>query len=402
MGVCFYIVLSGFITHYTAATNSLYSPKAYAQYIVLKFMRIAPSYYAALILMCLADTKAFWGGAASWHGIFNELVSDPWNGVEGHWLSPVAQAAAASPSPLLMLHAWRPHTCLQFLNVPTWTISTLLFCWLFYPAVQSRLVSSSTRSVAWLAVVGFVVSIAVTVVYRLVLGTTTPAICSAASLGQDTMYHWLYRYPLARFPDYFTGCCCAELYARPAVRRWAGWRYVADICAAAAFVLPFYGGWIVTIWQGVDCVGYFSSLTPLYAALLLSTSCAPQSRAASLFSQPVLSGLGAGSLSVYLFQLPWFTIYRKMELRDGEPDRGWKLHGGYVAEFLLTIWTFALVWSRVDTVIWVRVVRPFVQFVFKLDVSYGTLVHKLQTTEPSSNSLAPRERRCSVDASSAV
>ena len=85
LGVCFYIVLSGFITHHVNANRVCHTWVQRVQYSVSRIMRVAPTYYSAFFLLCLVDSKTFWAvRSASWNLVYQDLFVDPYS--QGHWL----------------------------------------------------------------------------------------------------------------------------------------------------------------------------------------------------------------------------------------------------------------------------------------------------------------------------
>ena len=134
--VCFYIVLSGFVTHYANYRRATSSVCEALRMVLKRFARVAPAYYFAL-LMCI-------------------YVPDP-DAEETLYVSEV-----------LFVQAWKAERNISNqeedwwvgVNGPAWTMSVLAFSWVCYPLFALLLESAVKMAGRWGHIVAKVFALA--------------------------------------------------------------------------------------------------------------------------------------------------------------------------------------------------------------------------------------------------
>ncbi|GMI32941.1 hypothetical protein TeGR_g10207 [Tetraparma gracilis] len=243
----FYIVLSGFITHYAyrSKMRSLEGEewrKQSLKYLFKRFARCFPAYYVALFL-CVAFEK--WSGEWESQGLTNEHI---W--LEATWVQAWVQFMEKEQWFGLEydpdnLRYPRGLGGVGF-NPVAWTMSTLAFCWVVYPLLALLVDGVGRRfHVAGTVLLLFACSAGAAMPYLRVFYTDPFRLNrdSEGEYGRYTSYWEIRKFPLIKLMDFAAGMALAELLmlnggrGAKGINSWPGWRYVSD--AAVLFVFFF-------------------------------------------------------------------------------------------------------------------------------------------------------------------
>jgi len=315
VGVEFFMVLSGFITHYVNSEgNPCESGGSLAKFYVRRFCRVVLTAQVTMILMCL-------------YGLIGG--------------SPVP--FGRSISCFIFVKAWYDPMP-DCPNVATWFVASLIPAWLLYPVfLQPFLARASERPPR-----------------RLQILTCTAWVASILPMLflMVANRHWLswhqvlftYYWPPAQLADFTLGSCVAALAKKlPPSSPRSGARADAaiGIVLLTCLLMPLPG--VPPDWDGPKTwrPGHWmqweqlsARLASPFLAAFLYFSMKSGSRVAALLSHPSLVSLGEYTLEVYLFQAP----VRNLFIWLSPPAPMWKgLRWGaevFVA-YLLVLWIVA-------------------------------------------------------------
>jgi peptidoglycan/LPS O-acetylase OafA/YrhL len=207
-----------------------------------------------------------------------------------------AEVAVNSVLQLLLLQAWNPFY-LAF-NIPSWSLSTLLFFYLFFPILAPRLVSMRRK---W------------TMLIAMWAACLLPAIITVANgwYGVWTI-GTLHSNPLLRLPEFLAGILAYGIFAGHAEQITglvARHRRIVILTLAAFYVGAAYlfadgpQSWEVLLHNG--------AILPAHIALIFVSASVLQG------ASPRAAGwarrLGNASLPIFALQMPLFTLFRKVQ-----------------------------------------------------------------------------------------
>jgi len=307
VAVSFFIVLSGFVSHYAYGNRDLSSRETLRKFYIGRVGSILACYFVTMILATALRIAA------------------------GHYsTSYCIQGLILS---LFLLQTWIPRYA-YFGNTPAWTMSTLVAHWAAYPFLQPRLkLLSDRRLVISTIVLPFVALI-------------PPVVFLWAGSSDDlsaTRRQWyaLYTHPVFRFADFAYGSLLAELFVRDSVRP-ALLVKLSDICMPVVFVL-------------ILAVPYTKRLRPydtilieapmhLFGLLIYGSSCKPRgSLLGYLMALETFRKLGDFAFQVYLFRWPLFAAVHWWEV--GELKKGWMaLSLPYLIPSMIVLYILSYLW----------------------------------------------------------
>lgn len=196
-----------------------------------------------------------------------------------------------------LIQAWNP--LYLILNPPSWSLSTLLFFYIFFPYIAPRLYRSR-RPVTALVLFG-------------ILFLLPGAYAQWAGLDDLITMGVLHRNPIIRLPLFLGGILLCVLYARRIATKdeHLGFAAIACICIVV----------MITVGIAAYCkIAYpknplFIVRNGLYypAALMIVWLCAHAGPVASKWNQRWSSRLGKVSLSIFALHFPLFDIFRRAE-----------------------------------------------------------------------------------------
>lgn len=262
--VCWFFMLSGFVMSVRcdalAMPDTQFAewcrPRAIASFMVSRLRKIAPVYYATLLVMLALAAFAV-----------------PWPSIL---------------FPVLMLQSWVPSRDVFFaLNGPEWFISSILFCYLLF------------RPSMW-------------VVRR--LGSRLPAVCAGlfiiylvvvATLPDDWALFGVYIFPPMELPAFLLGLLVSRL-----VPRFSQFRRYPSASIAAAFLLmaaAMFAYRFIPTRFGLSL--YWWLPTMLMLTILASTDSVRCAATRILHFRPLVA-LGDASMIFYLCHIPWIYVTR--------------------------------------------------------------------------------------------
>ncbi len=266
--VSFFFVLSGFILVVSSGrAGQLPTHIAKGRFWRNRFARIYPLYLAALVLTLTADVLTH-------NGAFHRI----------HTASAVNSA--------LLVQAWLPHYAMD-LNYPGWSLSVEVFFYALFPLLFIGMVRISTRRLAVLTGLVWLVSLAI---HRYMV--------QQIDLGATADYHALTMYlPVLHLNTFLVGITTGVMFMRH--RSWLvrhrNWLLLALL------ILSVAAGWVVWAQHPVLRLRHNGMTAPLFVAFILWLSCQSNGLSRGL-SHPALVYLGDISYGVYLLQVPVSTL----------------------------------------------------------------------------------------------
>ena len=278
----FFIVLSGFTTHYASARKPLETNGQLLRFHLQRIGRIYPLHS----LTVLVQVFITWWFLTPLNLIGSLLLTTSWN-----CYSPYSKVDAA---------IFGAHQCDFYpFNNLHWTLSTLLFSWLLYPLLRRPMLEVDKRGT----------SSRVLLVAALLPLALLPALLIglySRSIGEleISLDFWMltYKWPPARVLDFAAGMAMAQLARDQRVLAWPHWPRLVDASAAVLFV--------VLLWQrhavrgGLETYS-ISGLNAFFGIVLLG-GCAPgaceRSALLRLATLDSLSRCGKFSFHMYLLQ----------------------------------------------------------------------------------------------------
>ena len=344
--VCMYIVLSGFITHLAYGSKTFNTAGQACKFYLRRFGRIWLTLYFSFALAVVQRS----------------LTND---------LEPVKEYALE----LLLLHSWASDTWAsakslnrRYLNMVSWTLSTLALAWVLYPALNAvfRRVPARIGPTLGLMVLFSVTAIAPALVLFLVRkgqgrGDTPGDLIS----GEE--YIFLYKFPPLRLSEFLLGMASSQLLKLLRVDgkltwphwQWVGWASAAAIVMTTA-TLPVDPNWVsIARLNGeanhspnahtarVDQEALMMSMFAPAWALVIIAANAPveDSSLVRTLRHPVISSIGGYSFAVYLFQCFWYYSWFETEASN-VPGIAPGIYGAYLPGFLITLWLSAGMWTE--------------------------------------------------------
>jgi len=291
-GVCFFVTLSGFVTHYVYRASVDVDPIRI--YYIKRLGRVLPTYYFGQVLALLYIGPSAVNIICL---IFQMNV----------WLWPFARHTVQSAGGL---------------NLPCWTIQALFWHWVLYPFIAQVLKrwrnAYHPKTYSFLLLGG-----GLTVIWGLITivaaawGQFALNIFNYPAQGTDWDGHFymvFHSFPLFVLAPFLGGVIAAEviLTAKPA-DHWT-WRWMCD----CTFVL-----WVLLLaLQGLSLDTVFSDYNymGLLAVLLFTSAISDRSLVVRVTKHPVLVKLGDYSFHVYILQEPVFVCMAKLRRLLGSTD----------------------------------------------------------------------------------
>ena len=268
VAVDFFIVLSGFTTHYASAGKPLDSGSAIARFHLQRIGRILPLHWLCVILQMF--TQSSWTFFSPLNIIGSFLLTTAWN--------------CYKPYPDARDEFLFEDQC-EFwpFNPLHWTLSTMLFSWLLYPLTRRLVLSCSCNQATRLLLA--LTILAISQLPAQVAAYYVPGI-------RNGVFNFLYQFPPWRVPDFLFGMACAQIALDDGSRLLASrvWPYLVDLAAVSLTILL-----LVTkpSRSGFDAY-LLSGLNPFFAIILLG-GCQPSSSSSS--TQPNGSPAGKAATS---------------------------------------------------------------------------------------------------------
>ena len=195
---------------------------------------------------------------------------------------------------LLLVHAWIPAFPEPIFNIVSWSISVLVFWYVFFPALARRFSTARRDVIVRAAILTWVLYLIPPVLY-LILDLS-------ASEYAIVFRHILHTNPLVRFPEFIIGVLAGILFLR---RRspFPSWLEPAVILLnALALIACTFLPWALT---------HNGLFTPLQA-LLVAVVASGRGPFARLFSWKPLQILGASSLTFYFLNMPLYEYINRV------------------------------------------------------------------------------------------
>jgi peptidoglycan/LPS O-acetylase OafA/YrhL len=290
--VIFFFVLSGFILAYVHTDERTACNVKATRFWRLRFARIAPAYYLALLLALPIVIQVTMQSQASGWSI-----------------------AVGLASVLLFVQAWWP-AYVTFWNFPAWSLSVECLFYALFPWLARTLVRWPVMAV----LAGSYALIALTCAYRI-------EFMSLATMGGQAPAHWLVPtfFPLLHLPLFVFGMALARLYLSG--RSLSPRLHAAMLgIGVALLVLIFGGAWLLPSWMLSDAV-----LAPIFALVIFGGA------GAGSFVKPLTSPLfillGEASYSMYILHIPlrycWDNLIDALRL-SLTPWLNYPLYFGFV------------------------------------------------------------------------
>ena len=300
--VCFFVVLSGFLTHYSYLNKPLATTRQVLQFHANRLGRILPLHWAILVWCLLC--QVFWH-TLPWR-LFPQMFWGAFFLVTS-WYCYNAGETLEPASAVFSTHQCEYHP----LNELHWTLSTLLFAWLLYPPLRPLFFAGrlGTRGKLLLSAVLLVCSLA------------PAAEAYWGGLFEDNVaqslqrFNLLYKWPPCQLLNFFFGASVGQLARDKAVLAWRGWPWLVDAAAVALvlylllspFLLPISAGCSDRPALQLRCghnVFLLSGCNFIFGTMLLGGCAlnAGRSRLVRIASTSALSDVGQYSFNIYLLQ----------------------------------------------------------------------------------------------------
>ena len=263
--VIFFFVLSGFILAYvhTGEDERTACNVKTTRFWRLRFARIAPAYYLALLLALPIVVQV--------------TMQSPASG----WSTAVGLASV-----LLFLQAWWP-AYVTLWNFPAWSLSVECLFYALFPWLARTLVRWPVMAV----LAGSYALIVLTCTYRV-------EFMSLASMGKQAPSHWLMPtfFPLLHLPLFVFGMALARLYLSG--RRLSPGLHAAMLGIGVVLLVGIFGGaWVLPVWMLSDMV-----LAPVFALVIFGGAGAGS--VVKPLTSPFFIQLGEASYSMYILHIP--------------------------------------------------------------------------------------------------
>jgi peptidoglycan/LPS O-acetylase OafA/YrhL len=257
--VVFFFVLSGFVLGYAHAgkTERTGCDVAATTFWRLRFARVAPAYYLALLLaLPILAQVAAQSQASGW------------------------SLAAGMVSVLLLVQAWWPAYA-GLWNFPAWSLSVECLFYALFPWLARTL----ARSPAWAVLAA---------AYGLVVGVGAYKAELLSSAAPSL-------FPLLHLPLFVIGMALARLHLfGPALPPKACTAMLT--VGACLLVLTFGGAWLLPAWTRSGAL-----LVPIFALIVLGAAGA--AGAVPVLTRPAFMLLGEASYAIYILHIPLRYIW---------------------------------------------------------------------------------------------
>ncbi|CAJ1414517.1 unnamed protein product [Effrenium voratum] len=275
----FFILLSGFLTHYLNSDKDVASTSgSFIAYFIRRIFRCLLATYVGMVLCVLTQLL---GGFNVW--------------------------TTKTLSCFLLLKTWidpMPNCP----NMPSWFVVSLLPCWLVYPCVGYLLRGSSTKFQLCLALASWSAAIG-------------PQLCILCV--QKSWLHWgqvafTWFWPPALMPDFVLGACMAAMVRHnPPSKQVAWFGDIAMLVIVLACMLvpvpvppPDWAG--PSQWRPGHYIAWeqlFARLSAPFLCVFLYCTHHGDTLATRLLSHKTLVSLGRYTLEVYLLQMPLHDFF---------------------------------------------------------------------------------------------
>jgi peptidoglycan/LPS O-acetylase OafA/YrhL len=307
LGMTLFFVLSGFVIHYTYH-STWDQPRGAAAFVVARFSRLYPLYFAMLILGITAALRGGWSSCRV-HGVPSAIV-------------------LALPYYLTLTQDWLygvicgNNLIYQYHQVlaVSWSISAEVFFYGVYlvglrwtTRWSPRAYVIAAASAYGLLLLYFLACYALEARIEKIAATAFGPVATLQNGYQDSLLRWLlYFSPPARLVDFLAGVAAAALYMKR--RECLSAKTMANAYTVVAVVLLL----AVHLWL-YGSVAYSSSFigrtasslySPLVAVLVFCIAIYPQSVLSKFFGLSVLVALGDASYSIYLLHALFSDIPR--------------------------------------------------------------------------------------------
>jgi peptidoglycan/LPS O-acetylase OafA/YrhL len=290
--VCFFVVLSGFLTHYSSINKPLRTRRELLTFHAARLCRILPLHYLMLVINFLGG----WGSPMLWANVLGAIfLTTSWNcyasGGRVDASNAIFSVEQCEYSPINELH---------------WTLSTLLFSWLMYPLLRPMLAGTHLGTRGKLRM-----SAAVLLLSQL------PALFTwlSGAAASVPRFFLLYRWPPCQLLNFAFGMSVGQLARDEAVLAWQAWPWLVDLATAtlclALLLSPLYQPVLpgctahsqAPFRCGLD-IFWLSGCNLFFGTMLLGgcASSGARSVVIRLANSTVPSDVGLYSFNIYLLQ----------------------------------------------------------------------------------------------------
>jgi len=290
--VCFFVVLSGFLTHYSSINKPLRTRRELLTFHAARLCRILPLHYLMLVINFLGG----WGSPMLWANVLGAIfLTTSWNcyasGGRVDASNAIFSVEQCEYSPINELH---------------WTLSTLLFSWLMYPLLRPMLAGThlSTRGKLRMSA-------------AVLLLSQLPALFTwlSGAAASVPRFFLLYRWPPCQLLNFAFGMSVGQLARDEAVLAWQAWPWLVDLATAtlclALLLSPLYQPVLpgctahsqAPFRCGLD-IFWLSGCNLFFGTMLLGgcASSGARSVVIRLANSTVPSDVGLYSFNIYLLQ----------------------------------------------------------------------------------------------------
>ena len=314
--VCFFIVLSGFVSQYAYGDRDFSSFDTLRKFYLGRIGSILACYYVTMALSIILRMAA---GHYTWsHCIKGSILS------------------------FFLIQTWIPKYA-YFGNTPAWTLSTLVSLWLVYPWIQRRLKRATDQTLKWGVVFVPILSLLPAVLF-LVFGG------SISGLNKRRYWYILYTFPAFRFAGFFFGSILAEIFLRS--DKTTRIAQISARIADLAWVLVFVLILAVPLRNRLSVYDTLLIEAPMgiFGFIIYSSSISPKSSIIGyVMSLEPCQKLGDFAFQVYLWRWPLFAAI--LWYGTGNLSRGWMaLSWAYFLPSIVVLYVISYLWYvYVDT-----------------------------------------------------
>jgi len=305
-----FIVISGFMTHWTSRNIEFNGPKSISDFYSKRFLRIYVTYFIAVMMAFIVR----------YPGLTTKFDQTTEYTVSSH--------LGFTGINLLMLQSWFVGTPDEVydgpafaLGAPFWTISSLAFCWLVYPLVSHYCI---TRGKARTTIRDIVIIFGLGILHRTLNPGDENNYC--AGWGPYQGFFW---FPPANLPLFYVGAFGAELAAtfyeqgrRSIFRNHRHSWFTMGLLVDLLFILFFYFNVSnMDVKLGLHySLGCYTRTIPILLGCIISTQHESLIFGSRLFSPAHWAAQFA--LAMYVFQSPLVQIFEAVAF-SGFPVIEW-------------------------------------------------------------------------------
>jgi len=329
---CF-IVISGFITHWTSRDVTFQSGQEIQQFYIRRFGRLLFAYEVAVLCSTIIRTPGLFVTAPGGEAITKDMVKH-------HFVDSAIVA--------LLMQSWYVGSATEVyegpafhLSAPIWTCSSLAFAWLCYPIISKFLTSRNSLT---LAMWGLFFSIAIGVVHRMLHPGAPLNIYSG--WGDYQGYYWFPPYILPLYcAGHYSAEIAASLYEPGGLVRWNAFTEPETVFLRLSvdllFFAPFLGNMSHYDESLIDNMqfGPFARALPTGVACMLATWQEGYFFGSS-FMNPI-QRLAKYSLVMYIFQMPFMEVFTALVWKGGVIDTWPKLSYFYSSVAMVGLLIFS-------------------------------------------------------------